>query len=217
MKTRSNTPLTDAQREALEARFALRLTARLEDGVQALPHDITERLRVARLQAVDAARAARDSGAPVIADGGIKYSGDLAKAIAAGASVAMMGSMFAGTDESPGEVFLYQGRSYKSYRGMGSVGAMARGSADRYFQKEVSSEKLVPEGIEGQTAYKGPIAPVLHQLVGGLRASMGYVGGANILDFQNRARFVRITGAGLRESHVHDVMIPREAPNYRQG
>jgi len=173
---------------------------------------------VPQLTAVmDAARAARDSGSPVIADGGIKYSGDLAKAIAAGASVAMMGSMFAGTDESPGEVFLYQGRSYKSYRGMGSVGAMGAGSADRYFQKEVSTEKLVPEGIEGQTAYKGPISPVIHQLVGGLRASMGYVGAATIRDFQDRARFVRITNAGLRESHVHDVMITREAPNYRQG
>ena len=166
---------------------------------------------------VDAARAAKGTGASIIADGGIKFSGDLSKAIAAGASVAMMGSMFAGTDESPGEVFLYQGRSYKSYRGMGSVGAMARGSADRYFQKEVSSEKLVPEGIEGQTAYKGPIAPVIHQLVGGLRASMGYVGGATIGDFQERARFVRITNAGLSESHVHNVMITREAPNYRRG
>ena len=173
---------------------------------------------VPQLTAVmDAARAAKESGAPVIADGGIKYSGDLAKAIAAGASVAMMGSMFAGTDESPGEVFLYQGRSYKSYRGMGSVGAMARGSADRYFQKEVSQEKLVPEGIEGQTPYKGPISPVIHQLVGGLRASMGYVGGRSIEEFQKRAKFVRITNAGLRESHVHDVMITREAPNYRQG
>jgi IMP dehydrogenase len=166
---------------------------------------------------VDAARAAKGTGASIIADGGIKFSGDLSKAIAAGASVAMMGSMFAGTDESPGEVFLYQGRSYKSYRGMGSVGAMARGSADRYFQNEVSSEKLVPEGIEGQTAYKGPIAPVIHQLVGGLRASMGYVGGATIGDFQERARFVRITNAGLSESHVHNVMITREAPNYRRG
>lgn len=166
---------------------------------------------------MDSARAAKGTDATVIADGGIKYSGDMAKAIAAGASVAMMGSMFAGTDESPGEVFLYQGRSYKSYRGMGSVGAMGAGSADRYFQKEVSSEKLVPEGIEGQTAYKGPIAPVIHQMVGGLRASMGYVGGATIKDFQDRARFVRITNAGLRESHVHDVMITREAPNYRQG
>ena len=167
---------------------------------------------------MDAVRAARESGAPVIADGGIKYSGDLAKAIAAGAAVAMMGSMFAGTDESPGEVFLYQGRSYKSYRGMGSVGAMARGSADRYFQKEVSDAlKLVPEGIEGQTPYKGPIAPVIHQLIGGLRAAMGYVGAATIDDFQQRASFIRITNAGLRESHVHDVMITREAPNYRQG
>ena len=167
---------------------------------------------------MEAVRAAKASGAPVIADGGIKYSGDLAKAIAAGASCAMMGSMFAGTDESPGEVFLYQGRSYKSYRGMGSVGAMGAGSADRYFQKEVEdSQKLVPEGIEGQTPYKGPIAPVLHQMVGGLRAAMGYVGAATIADLQDRARFVRITGAGLRESHVHDVMITREAPNYRQG
>jgi IMP dehydrogenase len=167
---------------------------------------------------IDAVRAAKASGVPVIADGGIKYSGDLAKAIAAGASVAMMGSMFAGTDESPGEVFLYQGRSYKSYRGMGSVGAMGAGSADRYFQKDVQdSQKLVPEGIEGQTPYKGPISPVLHQMVGGLRAAMGYVGAPSIAEFQERARFVRITGAGLRESHVHDVMITREAPNYRQG
>ena len=163
----------------------------------------------------EAVRAARESGAPVIADGGIKYSGDLAKAIAAGASSAMMGSMFAGVDEAPGEVFLYQGRSYKAYRGMGSVGAMALGSADRYFQKEVQdSLKLVPEGIEGQVPYKGPIGPILHQLVGGLRAAMGYVGAATIDDMQNRARFIRITGAGLRESHVHDVMITREAPNY---
>jgi IMP dehydrogenase len=167
---------------------------------------------------IDAVRASKASGTPVIADGGIKYSGDLAKAIAAGASVAMMGSMFAGTDESPGEVFLYQGRSYKSYRGMGSVGAMGAGSADRYFQKDVQdSQKLVPEGIEGQTPYKGPISPVLHQMVGGLRAAMGYVGAPSIAEFQDRARFVRITGAGLRESHVHDVMITREAPNYRQG
>ncbi len=164
---------------------------------------------------MDAVRAGREAGVPVIADGGIKYSGDLAKAIAAGASSAMMGSMFAGTEEAPGEVFLYQGRSYKTYRGMGSVGAMAQGSADRYFQKEVSdSLKLVPEGIEGQTAFKGPIAPVIHQMVGGLRAAMGYVGAATIPDFQTRAKFVRITGAGLRESHVHDVMITREAPNY---
>jgi IMP dehydrogenase len=163
----------------------------------------------------DAVRAAEGSGVPVIADGGIRYSGDLAKAIAVGASAAMMGSMFAGTDEAPGEVFLYQGRSYKSYRGMGSLGAMARGSADRYFQKEVQDAmKLVPEGIEGQTPYKGPIAPVVHQLVGGLRAAMGYVGAATVAEFQARARFLRITGAGHREGHVHDVMITREAPNY---
>jgi IMP dehydrogenase len=171
---------------------------------------------VPQLTAVsEAVRAARESGAPVIADGGIKYSGDLAKAIAAGASSAMMGSMFAGVDEAPGEVFLYQGRSYKAYRGMGSVGAMALGSADRYFQKEVQDAlKLVPEGIEGQVPYKGPIGPILHQLVGGLRAAMGYVGAPTIEEMQKRARFIRITGAGLRESHVHDVMITREAPNY---
>jgi IMP dehydrogenase len=171
---------------------------------------------VPQLTAVsEAVRAVEGSGAPVIADGGIKYSGDLAKAIAVGASSAMLGSMFAGTDEAPGEVFLYQGRSYKSYRGMGSIGAMARGSADRYFQKEVEDTlKLIPEGIEGQTPYKGPIQPVIHQLVGGLRAAMGYVGASDIASFQQRARFVRVTGAGLRESHVHDVMITREAPNY---
>ncbi|MFT3997776.1 MAG: IMP dehydrogenase, partial [Asticcacaulis sp.] len=166
---------------------------------------------------IDCVRAARDSDTPIIADGGIKLSGDLAKAIAAGASSAMLGSMFAGTEEAPGEIILYQGRSYKSYRGMGSVGAMARGSADRYFQKDVQDTmKLVPEGIEGQVPYKGPIAPVVHQLVGGLRASMGYVGAPTIPEFQKRAKFVRITNAGLRESHVHDVMITREAPNYRQ-
>ncbi len=156
-------------------------------------------------------------GVPVIADGGIKYSGDLAKAIAAGASVCMIGSLLAGTDEAPGEVFLYEGRSYKSYRGMGSVGAMARGSADRYFQQEVADTlKLVPEGIEGRVPYKGPAANVVHQLVGGLRAAMGYTGGADIAAFQGRAEFVRITGAGLHESHVHDVSITREAPNYRR-
>lgn len=163
----------------------------------------------------DAVRAGRESNVPVIADGGIKYSGDLAKAIAAGAETVMMGSMFAGTEEAPGEVFLYQGRSYKAYRGMGSVGAMARGSADRYFQRDVSdSLKLVPEGIEGQVAFKGGISAILHQMVGGLRAAMGYVGAADIAAFQSRARFIRITGAGLRESHVHDVMMTREAPNY---
>jgi IMP dehydrogenase len=166
---------------------------------------------------IDSVRAAAGTGVPIIADGGIKFSGDLAKAIAAGASTAMLGSMFAGTEEAPGEVILYQGRSYKSYRGMGSVGAMASGSADRYFQKEVrDTMKLVPEGIEGQVPFKGPISPVVHQLVGGLRASMGYVGAHTIEEFQKRARFVKITGAGLRESHVHDVMITRESPNYRQ-
>lgn len=163
----------------------------------------------------EAVRAADGSGVPVIADGGVRYSGDLAKALAVGAASAMMGSMFAGTDEAPGEVFLYQGRSYKTYRGMGSLGAMARGSADRYFQKEVEDAlKLVPEGIEGQTPYKGPIGPVIHQLVGGLRAAMGYLGAKDIPSLQSRARFIRITGAGVRESHVHDVMITREAPNY---
>ena len=163
----------------------------------------------------DAVRAAAGSDVPVVADGGIKYSGDLAKALAMGASVAMMGSVFAGVDEAPGEVFLYQGRSYKSYRGMGSVGAMGQGSADRYFQKDVKDAlKLVPEGIEGQVPYKGPIAPILHQMVGGLRAAMGYVGAPTLPLFRERARFIRITSAGLRESHVHDVMITREAPNY---
>jgi IMP dehydrogenase len=164
---------------------------------------------------MEAVEAAGEADIPVIADGGIKYSGDLAKAIAAGASVAMLGSLLAGTDEAPGEVFLYQGRSYKSYRGMGSVGAMARGSADRYFQAEVNdTHKLVPEGIEGQVPYKGPVGNVLHQLAGGLRAAMGYVGGATIPEFQKRAQFIRITNAGLRESHVHDVTITRESPNY---
>jgi IMP dehydrogenase len=164
---------------------------------------------------LDAVRAARDANVPVIADGGIKYSGDLAKAIAAGAETAMVGSLLAGCDEAPGEVFLYQGRSYKTYRGMGSLGAMARGSADRYFQKEVSDlMKLVPEGIEGQVPYKGPVAPIIHQLVGGLRASMGYVGAKAIPEFQTKARFLKISAAGLRESHVHDVIMTREAPNY---
>ncbi|HEY9235901.1 MULTISPECIES: IMP dehydrogenase [Phenylobacterium] len=162
----------------------------------------------------DAVRAAKNTDVPVIADGGIKYSGDLAKALAMGAHVAMMGSAFAGTDEAPGEVFLYQGRSYKAYRGMGSLGAMASGSADRYFQKEVSALKLVPEGIEGQVAYKGPIGAILHQMVGGLRAAMGYVGAPDLEQFRQKARFIRITGAGLRESHVHDVMMTRESPNY---
>ncbi|MEZ5883803.1 MAG: IMP dehydrogenase [Paracoccaceae bacterium] len=154
---------------------------------------------------------------PVIADGGIKFSGDFAKAIAAGASCAMVGSAIAGTDESPGEVILYQGRSYKSYRGMGSLGAMARGSADRYFQKDAASDKLVPEGIEGQVPYKGPAGTVIHQLVGGLRAAMGYTGNRTVSDMRGGCNFVRITGAGLKESHVHDVQITRESPNYRIG
>jgi IMP dehydrogenase len=164
---------------------------------------------------MDAVEVAHKSNTPVIADGGIKYSGDLAKAIAAGADCAMVGSLLAGTDETPGEVFLYQGRSYKSYRGMGSVAAMARGSADRYFQQDINDTlKLVPEGIEGQVGYKGPVAAVLHQLAGGLRAAMGYVGAANISEFHDKAQFVRISSAGLRESHVHDVTITRESPNY---
>ena len=164
---------------------------------------------------MDAVEAAKKSDIPVIADGGIKYSGDLAKALAAGASVAMIGSLLAGTEESPGEVYLHQGRSYKAYRGMGSVGAMARGSADRYFQAEVRDTlKLVPEGIEGQVPYKGPLGAVLHQLAGGLRAAMGYVGARTLPEFSERSRFVRISGASLRESHVHDVTITRESPNY---
>ena len=162
---------------------------------------------------LDATSAAGDI--PVIADGGIKYSGDFAKAIAAGASCAMVGSAIAGTDESPGEVILYQGRSYKSYRGMGSVGAMARGSADRYFQKDAASDKLVPEGIEGQVPYKGAVGTVIHQMVGGLRAAMGYTGKRTIEEMRGNCQFVRITGAGLKESHVHDVQITRESPNYR--
>ncbi|MCU0730578.1 MAG: IMP dehydrogenase, partial [Hyphomonas sp.] len=162
----------------------------------------------------DCANAAASSGIPIIADGGIKFSGDFAKALAAGASTAMMGSMFAGTEESPGEVFLYQGRSYKAYRGMGSLGAMARGSADRYFQKDAAADKLVPEGIEGQVPYKGALAPIVHQMVGGLRAAMGYVGARTIAELHAKAQFVQITGAGLQESHVHDVMMTREAPNY---
>ena len=164
---------------------------------------------------MDAASAAGD--VPIIADGGIKFSGDFAKAIAAGASCAMVGSAIAGTDESPGEVILYQGRSFKSYRGMGSLGAMARGSADRYFQKDAATDKLVPEGIEGQVPYKGPAGTVIHQLVGGLRAAMGYTGCATVAEMRRNCQFVRITGAGLKESHVHDVQITRESPNYRLG
>lgn len=171
---------------------------------------------VPQLSAImSAVEAAQKAGASIIADGGIKFSGDLAKALAAGASAAMIGSLLAGTDESPGEVYLHQGRSFKAYRGMGSVGAMARGSADRYFQAEVRDTlKLVPEGIEGQVPYKGPVAGVLHQLAGGLKAAMGYVGARDLEDFRKRATFVRISNAGLRESHTHDVTITRESPNY---
>jgi IMP dehydrogenase len=164
---------------------------------------------------MDTVEVAKQTDTPVIADGGIKYSGDLAKAVAAGAECAMVGSLLAGTDETPGEVFLYQGRTYKTYRGMGSVAAMARGSADRYFQQEIKDTlKLVPEGVEGQVPYKGPAANVLHQLAGGLRAAMGYVGARNIGELQEKAEFIRVSGAGLRESHVHDVTITRESPNY---
>jgi IMP dehydrogenase len=165
----------------------------------------------------DCAEAANKDSIPIIADGGIKFSGDFAKAIASGASCAMVGSMLAGTDEAPGEIILYQGRSFKSYRGMGSVAAMAQGSADRYFQKEASSDKLVPEGIEGQVPYKGPASNVLHQMIGGLRAAMGYTGNLTINDMRTKCDFVKISGAGLKESHVHDVQITRESPNYRIG
>ena len=174
---------------------------------------------VPQLSAImSAVEEADKAGIGIIADGGIKFSGDLAKALAAGASAAMVGSLLAGTDESPGETYLYQGRSFKAYRGMGSVGAMARGSADRYFQQEVSDTlKLVPEGIEGQVAYKGSVHNVIHQLVGGLKAAMGYTGNATIAEMQRNCRFVRITNAGLRESHVHNVLITREPPNYNVG
>ncbi|MGH7093732.1 MAG: IMP dehydrogenase, partial [Stellaceae bacterium] len=166
---------------------------------------------------VDVVEACRKKDVPVIADGGIKFSVDLAKAIAAGADCAMLGSLLACTDASPGEVFLYQGRSYKYYRGMGSIGAMARGSADRYFQQEVTDTlKLVPEGVEGRVPHKGPVGNIVHQLIGGLKAAMGYTGNRTIGEMQRNCQFVRITGAGLRESHVHDVAITREASNYRQ-
>jgi IMP dehydrogenase len=164
----------------------------------------------------DVAEALKDTGIPLIADGGIRFSGDVSKALAAGASTCMMGSMFAGTEESPGEVVLYQGRSYKAYRGMGSLGAMAQGSADRYFQDPANNaDKLVPEGIEGRVAYKGSVIAIIYQLVGGVRASMGYCGCASIEEMHQKAEFVEITAAGFRESHVHDVQITKEAPNYR--
>ncbi|MCG8508235.1 MAG: IMP dehydrogenase, partial [Rhodospirillales bacterium] len=165
---------------------------------------------------LETAEVCRKAGVPMVADGGIKYSGDIAKAVAAGANAVMIGSLFAGTDESPGEVFLFQGRSYKSYRGMGSLGAMARGSADRYFQEEVADTlKMVPEGVEGRVPYKGPVNTVIHQLVGGLRSAMGYTGNATIGEMQGGCEFRRVTAAGLSESHVHDVTITREPPNYR--
>jgi IMP dehydrogenase len=168
---------------------------------------------------MEASRATRGSGAPVIADGGIKYSGDITKAIAAGASVVMMGGLFAGTEESPGETILYQGRTFKSYRGMGSIGAtiaaMETGTADRYAQESTDRGKTVPEGVEGRVPYKGPLGALVEQLVGGLRSGMGYCGVGNIAELQERGRFLRISVAGLRESHVHDVIITREAPNYR--
>lgn len=173
---------------------------------------------VPQLSAImDVVKVSRKHNVPVIADGGIKYSGDLAKAIAAGAECAMLGSLFAGTEEAPGEVVLYQGRSYKTYRGMGSVGAMARGSADRYFQQEINDKlKLVPEGVEGRVAFKGPVAGVVHQLVGGLKAAMGYTGSATVAELQKNHQFVRITNAGLSESHAHDIIITQESPNYRR-
>jgi IMP dehydrogenase len=164
---------------------------------------------------MDAAEEADKSGVPVIGDGGLRSSGDIAKALAGGAAAVMVGSLLAGTEEAPGETFLYQGRAFKSYRGMGSVGAMARGSADRYFQQDIKDQlKLVPEGIEGQVAFKGPARDLIHQLVGGVKAAMGYTGAATLEELRKRATFVRITNAGLRESHVHDVSITREAPNY---
>ena len=164
---------------------------------------------------LECAEEAKKEGITIIADGGIKFSGDIAKAIGAGAKTVMVGSLFAGTDESPGEVYLFKGRSYKSYRGMGSLGAMARGSADRYFQEEIKETmKLVPEGVEGRVPYKGPLEPIIHQLVGGLKSSMGYTGSKDIEKFQSRVEFVRITSAGLRESHVHDIDVTRESPNY---
>jgi IMP dehydrogenase len=173
---------------------------------------------VPQISAIDSvARALRGTDVPLIADGGIRFSGDIAKAIAAGAHSVMVGGLLAGTDESPGEIELYQGRSYKSYRGMGSLGAMQNGSKDRYFQEGVSNrDKLVPEGIEGRVPYKGPLVNIIYQLMGGLRASMGYTGSASLEDLRTRARFVRITQAGVRESHVHDVAIVKEAPNYQR-
>ncbi|HDL4162772.1 TPA: IMP dehydrogenase, partial [Mannheimia haemolytica] len=165
----------------------------------------------------EAAAALKERGIPVIADGGIRYSGDISKAIAAGASCVMVGSMFAGTEEAPGEIELYQGRAFKSYRGMGSLGAMSKGSSDRYFQSDNAADKLVPEGIEGRIAYKGYLKEIIHQQMGGLRSCMGLTGCATIEELRTKAEFVRISGAGIKESHVHDVTITKEAPNYRMG
>jgi IMP dehydrogenase len=168
-----------------------------------------------QISAIDeCASVAREHNIPIIADGGIKYSGDLSKALAVGAESIMIGSLLAGTEESPGETIMYQGRQYKNYRGMGSIGAMQKGSTDRYFQEGTASEKLVPEGIEGRVPYRGYVHSVIHQLIGGLRASMGYLGAKDLKDFREKAEFVEITGAGLKESHVHDVIITKEAPNY---
>jgi IMP dehydrogenase len=166
---------------------------------------------------MNVSKALEGTGVPLIADGGIRYSGDIAKALAAGAHTVMLGGMFAGTEEAPGEVELFQGRSYKSYRGMGSLGAMAKGSSDRYFQdgSENAADKLVPEGIEGRVPYKGPLAPIIHQMMGGLRSSMGYVGCRDMEEMRTKPQFVRISSAGMRESHVHDVTITKESPNYR--
>jgi IMP dehydrogenase len=164
---------------------------------------------------LECARGAKDTGVPLIADGGIKFSGDISKALAAGASSVMIGGLFAGTEESPGETILYQGRTFKSYRGMGSIGAMEAGSADRYAQESAERGKSVPEGIEGQVPYKGPLSALVEQLVGGLRSGMGYCGTANLKELRENSQFIRISQAGLRESHVHDVIITREAPNYR--
>ncbi len=170
---------------------------------------------VPQITAIDMVASALKDQVPLIADGGIRYSGDVAKAIAAGAATVMLGSMFAGTEEAPGEVELYQGRSYKSYRGMGSLGAMQKGSRDRYFQDEADADKLVPEGIEGRVPYRGPLRSIVHQLIGGLRASMGYCGCAAVDAMRSQPHFVRVTSAGVREAHVHDVQITKEAPNYR--
>ena len=204
-RVRVEEQLDEAVGEALHLGAGVR-RQRQEDGADA------------QITAVDLVAEALQDRIPLIADGGIRYSGDIGKAIVAGASTIMIGGLFAGTEEAPGEVELYQGRSYKSYRGMGSLGAMQQGSSDRYFQDNVvNAEKLVPEGIEGRVAYKGPLSAIVHQLVGGIRSSMGYLGCKSIAEMHEKAEFVQITAAGIRESHVHDVQITKEAPNYRVG